>query len=222
MAPDQPAGRLLRGPRPAQATSPAYEPGPYAPSEYQVDTVLHLVRRAAPGAGRPVTALRHRTGAAGPSPAATTEELVCTRRPPVTHDVRTFVLPRRGAGSSASGRPVPHGLRWTPRRASHWSGATRSPRRRPDRSRAITSSARPAARCRTGSTTTSRRRTRPVSGPLGDFTLDAHPATRHLFLSAGSGTTPMMSMARTLHDLGAGPRHHPRAQRALPGRHRLP
>ena len=40
-----------------------------------------------------------------------------------------------------------------------------------------------------------------VSGPLGDFTLDAHPATRHLFLSAGSGVTPMMSMARTLHDL---------------------
>ncbi|MEO5710358.1 MAG: hybrid-cluster NAD(P)-dependent oxidoreductase [Nocardioidaceae bacterium] len=40
-----------------------------------------------------------------------------------------------------------------------------------------------------------------VSGPLGDFTLDAHPATRHLFLSAGSGATPMMSMTRTLNDL---------------------
>ena len=43
-----------------------------------------------------------------------------------------------------------------------------------------------------------------VSGPLGDFTLDAHPATRHLFLSAGSGITPLMSMTRTLHDL-SGP-----------------
>ena len=40
-----------------------------------------------------------------------------------------------------------------------------------------------------------------VSGPFGDFTLDAHPASRHLFLSAGSGVTPMMSMTRTLHDL---------------------
>ena len=40
-----------------------------------------------------------------------------------------------------------------------------------------------------------------VSGPLGGFTMDAHPARKHLFLSAGSGVTPLMSMARTLHDL---------------------
>ncbi|MEP7089182.1 MAG: hybrid-cluster NAD(P)-dependent oxidoreductase [Nocardioidaceae bacterium] len=40
-----------------------------------------------------------------------------------------------------------------------------------------------------------------ATGPLGVFTMDAHPAPRHLFLSAGSGITPLMSMARTLHDL---------------------
>ena len=38
-------------------------------------------------------------------------------------------------------------------------------------------------------------------GPMGSFTCFAHPATRYLFLSGGSGITPMMSMARTYHDL---------------------
>lgn len=38
-------------------------------------------------------------------------------------------------------------------------------------------------------------------GPMGNFTCFAHPATRYLFLSGGSGVTPLMSMARTFHDL---------------------
>lgn len=38
-------------------------------------------------------------------------------------------------------------------------------------------------------------------GPMGEFTCFAHPAARYLFLSGGSGVTPMMSMARTFHDL---------------------
>jgi ferredoxin-NADP reductase len=42
-----------------------------------------------------------------------------------------------------------------------------------------------------------------ASGPMGDFTFGASPAGPFLFLSAGSGITPMMSMARTLHDLGS-------------------
>ena len=41
-----------------------------------------------------------------------------------------------------------------------------------------------------------------ATGPLGRFTLEEHPARRHLFLSAGSGITPLMSMTRTLRDLG--------------------
>ena len=42
-----------------------------------------------------------------------------------------------------------------------------------------------------------------ASGPMGDFVLDPGADGRYLFLSAGSGITPLMSMARTLHDLGS-------------------
>ena len=37
-------------------------------------------------------------------------------------------------------------------------------------------------------------------GPAGDFTLHDHPSAKYLFLSAGSGVTPMMSMLRWLND----------------------
>lgn len=37
-------------------------------------------------------------------------------------------------------------------------------------------------------------------GPAGDFTLHRHPAAKYLFISAGSGITPMMSMLRWLND----------------------
>lgn len=40
-------------------------------------------------------------------------------------------------------------------------------------------------------------------GPAGVFSLHNHPADRYLFISAGSGITPMMSMTRWLHDLGS-------------------
>jgi ferredoxin-NADP reductase len=39
--------------------------------------------------------------------------------------------------------------------------------------------------------------------PVGSFTLTAKPAEKYLFLSAGSGITPLMSMTRTLFDLGS-------------------
>lgn len=38
-------------------------------------------------------------------------------------------------------------------------------------------------------------------GPMGSFTSFAHPADKYLFLSGGSGVTPLMSMARTYSDL---------------------
>lgn len=41
-----------------------------------------------------------------------------------------------------------------------------------------------------------------VSAPLGQFVLGT-PVPRYLFLSAGSGITPLMSMTRTLADLGS-------------------
>ena len=40
-------------------------------------------------------------------------------------------------------------------------------------------------------------------GPLGEFTALAHPAPKYLFLSGGSGITPLMSMARYHDDLAA-------------------
>lgn len=41
-------------------------------------------------------------------------------------------------------------------------------------------------------------------GPAGDFSCFRHaPASRYLFLSGGSGITPLMSMTRALHDLGS-------------------
>ena len=40
----------------------------------------------------------------------------------------------------------------------------------------------------------------PVQGPMGSFTNALHPAPNYLFLSAGSGITPLMSMARAAAD----------------------
>lgn len=42
-----------------------------------------------------------------------------------------------------------------------------------------------------------------VLAPLGQFTLSGPPAPKYLFLSGGSGITPLMSMTRTLFDLGS-------------------
>ena len=39
-------------------------------------------------------------------------------------------------------------------------------------------------------------------GPAGAFTCARHPARKFLFLSAGSGVTPLMAMSRAHHDLG--------------------
>lgn len=41
-----------------------------------------------------------------------------------------------------------------------------------------------------------------VLGPSGEFSFANAPASRYLFLSAGSGITPLMSMSRALVDLG--------------------
>lgn len=43
-----------------------------------------------------------------------------------------------------------------------------------------------------------------ATGPLGRFSHALHPAEKYLFLSAGSGITPLMSMLRTVHG-GADP-----------------
>ena len=45
----------------------------------------------------------------------------------------------------------------------------------------------------------------PVGGPLGDFSSTLHPAPKYLFLSGGSGITPLMSFSRSLADLAQMP-----------------
>jgi ferredoxin-NADP reductase len=39
-------------------------------------------------------------------------------------------------------------------------------------------------------------------GPNGEFSCALHPAGKYLFLSGGSGITPLMSMSRSFHDMG--------------------
>ncbi|MEO1185649.1 MAG: FHA domain-containing protein [Cyanobacteria bacterium J06636_27] len=43
-----------------------------------------------------------------------------------------------------------------------------------------------------------------IGSPLGDFSCVEHPSSKILFISAGSGITPMMSMSRWLLDTNAG------------------
>jgi ferredoxin-NADP reductase len=38
-------------------------------------------------------------------------------------------------------------------------------------------------------------------GPAGEFCASHHPAAKYLFLSGGSGITPLMSMSRSVHDM---------------------
>jgi glycine betaine catabolism B len=42
-----------------------------------------------------------------------------------------------------------------------------------------------------------------AEGPFGVFTIARHQSAKYLFLSGGSGITPVMSMTRTLYDLGS-------------------
>lgn len=41
-----------------------------------------------------------------------------------------------------------------------------------------------------------------ATGPGGTFSHVNHPSDKHLFISAGSGITPMMSMTTYMHDAG--------------------
>lgn len=42
-------------------------------------------------------------------------------------------------------------------------------------------------------------------GPKGEFSTEVHPCEKRLFLSGGSGITPLMAMVRYDHDVGAAP-----------------
>ena len=137
--------------------------------------------------------------------------LVCTRVVDVTHDVRSFVL-RPPDGASLRFLPGQHLTVTVPVSGAVSGPVSGSVDPTPlSRCYTISSSPRHAEELtitvkRTGGpvSTWLHEHLRPggevvVEGPLGAFSTAHHPATRYLFLSAGSGITPLMSMLRTLH-----------------------
>lgn len=129
--------------------------------------------------------------------------LVCVDVRPVTHDVTTFVLrhPEGAEFSFVAGQHVTVAVEL------HGTTVERcytiaSPPTAPDTLH-LTVKRTPAGRVSALLHDTvgvgSRLRAR---GPFGAFSADRHPAARHLYLSAGSGITPLMSMARTRRDRG--------------------
>ena len=132
------------------------------------------------------------------------EDLVCVGVERVTHDVASFTL-RPSGGSRLRFRPgqyltltVPVGLEELSRCYTISSSPLRADsftvtvKRVPDGpvSNWLHDHLRPGVTVR-------------ASGPLGVFSTDHHPAGKYLFLSAGSGITPLMSMTRTLHGCGS-------------------
>ncbi len=129
------------------------------------------------------------------------ESMVCTQVVQVTHDVRSFVLrpdaPRMftfDPGQHLTLRvvvdAVPLERCYTIASSPRWPDAlTITVKRVPGGpvSNWLHDHVRPGDRLA-------------VSGPLGEFTTTRHPAGRYLFLSAGSGITPLMSMTRTIHE----------------------
>lgn len=138
-----------------------------------------------------------------PFDAEADDALVCRAVRQETHDVRTFVFSARGGGRFAH-RP---GQFMTfafdiGGETIHRCYTIASPPTRPD-TLAIT-----VKRVPNGPVSNWLHDTmRPgmvlqAVGPMGEFTCFDHPAPKYLFLSGGSGITPLMSMARTFYDLG--------------------
>ncbi|WP_051897609.1 hybrid-cluster NAD(P)-dependent oxidoreductase [Sciscionella sediminilitoris] len=124
--------------------------------------------------------------------------LRCTEIRPVTHDVRTFVFEPDTALAFRPGQYLMLRLPVGPRCYT-----IASPPTRPE-TLEITVKHHPGGagsgylheELRVGQTLE-------ASGPFGEFSYTTRPETRYLFLSAGSGITPVMAMTRTLFDLGS-------------------
>ena len=149
--------------------------------------------------------------------------LVCRQVHDVTHDVQDLPLRARAT------RAVP------PRAGAvrHAAAADRRPLRQPVLHDLLTADAPAPARdhgqapARRPGVELAARQMVPgkrisAEGPFGVFSIARRPAAKYLFLSGGSGITPVMSMTRTLYDLGLGRRHRVRAQCTHAVRHHLP
>ncbi|NRF72285.1 2Fe-2S iron-sulfur cluster binding domain-containing protein [Aquincola sp. S2] len=130
--------------------------------------------------------------------------LVCAQVRDETHDVKTFVLQAPSARSFRylPGQFITLELDIDGERVNRCYTLSSTPTR-PDRV-SITVKRVPGGRVsnwlhehlRVGSRLN-------VMGPAGQFSCFAQPAERYLFLSGGSGITPLMSMSRALHDLAS-------------------
>src|SRR4051794_4259683 len=137
-------------------------------------------------------------GAASPSwPETIDERLVCVEVEQETHDVATFVLRSRESTRFwfDAGQYVTVTVEVDGRQVSRCYTIA-SPPTRPESLR-LTVKRVPGGpvsnwlhdHLRPGGTVL-------VSGPVGQFTSTSRPVAKHLFLSGGSGITPLMSMTR--------------------------
>lgn len=149
-------------------------------------------------------ALVQETGTTVPDAGGLDEPLVCTRVEQVTHDVKSFFLARRDGAAP----PFEPGQYLTVTVDTDAGEQQRcytiaSPPTCPDLL-TLTVKRVPGGPVsgwlhdRVGVGDTLR-----ASGPYGRFSTSHHPAAKYLFLSAGSGITPVMSMSRTLRDSGS-------------------
>lgn len=130
--------------------------------------------------------------------------LVCRQVQEITHDVRTFLFePARPAlFQFEAGQFVTLELQIGGRRVSRCYTIS-TPPTRPHLLR-ITVKRQPRGLVSNWLHDTMTPGTRvSADGPFGVFTPARHAAPKYLFLSGGSGITPLMSMTRTLYDLGS-------------------
>lgn len=131
-------------------------------------------------------------------------DLVCRNVLEVTHDVKSFIFEAEGNAvfRFRPGQFVTLQLEIDGEQISRCYTIS-SPPTRPD-TLAITVKRVPGGRVSNWLHDNVGRGTRiSALAPLGAFTLPETPVAKYLFLSAGSGITPLMSMTRTLFDLGS-------------------
>ena len=223
VARDQRAGRRVLRPGPARREQSRLRARALRAERVPGRRVHHLVRR--PGARSTSRDDRHRSYSTRPPEWRDDldDTLVCVAVHDVTHDVRSFVL-RPAEPAAYRFQPGQHLTLTVPvdgQPLSRCYTIASSPWRADELT--ITVKRVPGGpvsgwlhdHLRPGDAVA-------VDGPLGRFSTAHHPAERYLFLSAGSGITPLMSMLRTIHATGEPVDvvfvHHART----PGRHHLP
>ena len=134
---------------------------------------------------------------------ADSSTLICRQVQDITHDVKTFLFESAQPAlfQHEPGQFVTLQLQIDGRSVSRCYTISTPPTR--PISWVSPSNASLEASCRTGCTTRCPGKRISADGPFGVFTIARHQSAKYLFLSGGSGITPVMSMTRTLYDLGS-------------------